>query len=430
MRTRYGQGLTIQVATCLTLAIVAGAIRFIFAPAFPLVGEWGLLFAACVVFAAAQAILSCAVFLLRFGILHGWSYFCLCLRILVPLRHALLDAGYSFRRNGLLGEYEELPKIRIERIDDGKAIRISVENSIRFDKRLEDVDISSAVRGFVLERAYLNDDRSEYMFEMVDASVNFHMTFESYSDFEGYVKANYDERHWFLDARSAPTLSSSLIVGQTGSGKSYLLYSLLLQLYIKKADLYVCDPKNSGLASLGMKICPEKTAVELDAIIVNIERFVISMEERKAQMQELLVGRLDATAYDFGLKPSVLFIDEYAAMAYALKTRDKKTRDRVSELIASVVLLGRQLGYVLVIAMQKSDATLIDTAMRENLPLIVVLGNAQPQTIVTAFGHGIDIPARHNKPGEGVFMEPHIAPMPKLLQAPELRFLAYGTDFL
>ena len=430
MRTRYGQTLTAQIAACLALTIIASAVKLIFAPAFPSVGELDLLFAACAALTVVQAALCLTGFLLRFGIQHGLDYFRLCLKTLIPLRHALLDAGYSFRRVGLLGEYEELPKILIERANGAKEVQVRIENSIRFDKRLDDVDISSAVRGFVLERAYLTDDRSWYVFEMVDASSDFHMAFESYPDFRDYVLENYDGRHWFLDSRSAPEVSSALVVGQTGSGKSYLLYSLLLQLHVKGAKLYVCDPKNSGLASLGMKVCPERTAVETDAIIALLEQFVASMEERKAEMRGLLAGRLDATAYDFGLRPSVLFIDEYAAMAYALRARDKKVRDHVTELISSAILLGRQLGYALVVAMQKSDATLIDTAMRENLPLVVILGNAQPQTIVTAFGPGVDVPARDNMPGEGVFMEPRIAPMPKLLQAPELRFLAGGIDFL
>lgn len=415
MRTNYGKWQIFALAARLAFSVITTAVHFAlnsslteasYLLAFIPPAVLRSVFVACVALAAAQAVLSCMVFLLRFDVLCGWSYFRLCVRMLIPLRHALLDASYSFKRNGLLGEYEELPKMRIERIDEGKAVRIRIENSIRFDKRLDDVDISSAVRGFVLERAYLTDDRSEYVFEMVDASADFHLVFEEYSDFEECVTANYDEKHWFLDSRSAPALSSALVVGQTGSGKSYFLYSLLLQMRIKEADLYICDPKNSGLASLGMKICPERTATELDAIIVILERFVASMEERKAQMQELLVGNLDATAYDFELKPSVLFVDEYAAMSYALKARDKKTRDHVAELISSIILQGRQLGYVLVMAMQKSDATLIDTAMRENLPLVVVLGNAQPQTIVTAFGQGVDVPARDNKPGEGVFMEP------------------------
>lgn len=290
--------------------------------------------------------------------------------------------------------------------------------------------MSSAISGYVLERSYQLDDRSAYAYELVDARANCHLVFDSLDGFMQYSLDKCSPYQWFLDARSVVTLCSALVVGQTGSGKSYFLYSLALQQHAQGAKLYMADPKNSGIAALGKKLCPDRTAVELDEIIGLLERFVSAMKERKAEMQELLSKQLDATAFDFNLQANIFFLDEYAAVAYALKARDKKTRNHVAELISAIVLMGRQLGCVLVIAMQKSDATLIDTALRENLPLVVVLGNAQPQTLITAFGQGMDVPARDNKPGEGVFMEPHVAPMPKLVQGPDLRFLSDGTDFL
>jgi hypothetical protein len=430
MRTAYGKWNAIALGSAAALALVAWALLSLLPTDLSFSDAVGMVAVAGAAIAAALATLVLACFLLRFGIVHGWRYFRSCVRITVPLRRALLDAGYSIKRCGLVGEYEELPRIRIEIARDGLSVKVRVENSIRFDKRLEDVDLSSAINGYVLERAYLADDRSERVFELVDASKDFSMVFETYGKFETYVREGYDRYHLFLDSRSAVGLCSALVVGQTGSGKSYLLYSLVLQLHVKEATLYLCDPKNSGLASLGRLLCPERTGVSLDEIIGLLERFVSEMEGRKAEMQELLSGKLDATAFDFGLAPAVFVIDEYAALAYALRSRDKRTRDHVAELISAVVLMGRQLGFVLVLAMQKSDATLIDTAMRENLPLVVVLGNAQQQTIVTAFGQGVNVPERDNKPGEGVFMEPHIAPTPKLMQAPDLRFLSDGIGFL
>ncbi len=68
--------------------------------------------------------------------------------------------------------------------------------------------------------------------------------------------------------------------------------------------------------------------------------------------------------------------------------------------------------------MQKSDASLIDTAIRDNVPLKIVLGNSETQTYVTAFGAGVEIPNRHYFVGEGVFTEPTLAPEPKIVQCP------------
>ena len=386
MSTAYGRWNFIGLGVAVVLMLVAWTLMSLLPFGLPFSDAVGMVAVASAAVAAALATLVLVCFLLRFGILHGWRYFCLCLRVTIPLRRAFLDAGYSIKRYGLVGEYEEIPRIRIEMAEDGLSVKVRIENSIRFNKKLEDVDLSSAINGYVLERTYLADDRSEWIFELVDAATNFSLVFETFGDFKRYVLENYDRYHLFLDSRSAVWLSSVLAVGQTGSGKSYLLYSLVLQLHVKEAILYLCDPKNSGLASLGRMLCPERTGVSLDEIISLLEKFVAEMDGRKAEMQELLSGKLDATAFDFGLAPAVFVIDEYAALAYALRSRDKRTRDHVAELISAVVLMGRQLGFVLVLAMQKSDATLIDTAMRENLPLVIVLGNAQQQTIVTAFG--------------------------------------------
>lgn len=76
----------------------------------------------------------------------------------------------------------------------------------------------------------------------------------------------------------------------------------------------------------------------------------------------------------------------------------------------------------MLIIMQKSDANLISTSLRDNIPLKIVLGNSEQQTYITAFGTGVDIPKRHYKVGEGVFTEPVLAPEPRLIQCPYLKF--------
>ena len=118
----------------------------------------------------------------------------------------------------------------------------------------------------------------------------------------------------------------------------------------------------------------------------------------------------------------MLIIDEYAAFSAVLAAKDKKTRDHVDELMHQIILMGRQLGFFLFLVMQKSDAKLITTALRENVPFKIVLGNAEEQTYVTAFGNGIDIPPMNYGQGDGVFTEPTLAPTPKYVQFPTLDF--------
>lgn len=186
-------------------------------------------------------------------------------------------------------------------------------------------------------------------------------------------------------------------------------------------NMYFADPKGSSLAVLGAAISEERTAVDFSDIVNLLNEFVNQMQGRKNEMKELLKSQLDADYSTFNLSPSIFIFDEYASFAAILAAKDKKVRDEVKSLLYEIILQGRQLGFFLVLAMQKSDATLLETALRDNLPLKMVLGNAEQQTYITAFGHA-DIPNRHYAVGEGVFTEPTLAPEPKLVQCPYCNF--------
>ena len=62
------------------------------------------------------------------------------------------------------------------------------------------------------------------------------------------------------------------------------------------------------------------------------------------------------------------------------------------------------------------------TFIRDNLPWKTVLGNAEDQTYVTAYGASVDIPERKMEIGEGVYTYPAIANKPKLCAFPTLDF--------
>lgn len=72
--------------------------------------------------------------------------------------------------------------------------------------------------------------------------------------------------------------------------------------------------------------------------------------------------------------------------------------------------------------MQKSDASLLPTNLRENLPVKFVLGNAEKQTYITAYGSGVDIPEKNYKLGQGVFTCPEIANTPRMCHFSYLNF--------
>lgn len=355
--------------------------------------------------------------LLSNKIYKGPRYFWYHWRIRNRLEKQMIDAGFAIQRI----YYVSLPKIKLSFQKDFSSAALRVQNTLKFDKRLDDMVLSAALGKFVVETHYQSNDANEYIYELLDGSVSFKLTFKTYQEFQKY-NATVPPYMLFLDQRSQVRLQHSLIVGQTGSGKSVETYNLILQMINKPIpyELYISDLKGSGLAVLG-DVLGKKTAVEFDETVELIKTFGTKMRERKMEMNELLKTRLDADYSDFGLNPHVLIIDEYATFAEVLGSKEKKARDPVLAGIYEIILQGRQLGFFLFLTMQKSDSKLIDTALRDNIPLKIVLGNSEPQTYVTAFGYA-DIPNRDYGPGDGVFTEPRIAPQPKLVQCPYCDF--------
>ncbi len=335
------------------------------------------------------------------------------------LEKQMLDAGFGIQRS----YYIELPKISFSFKNDYSSGVLRIRNTLKFDRKLDDIVMSSGLGKFIVDNHYVTDDGNFYIYELLNGTTSFKLIFNSFDDFLEYSK-KVPPYKLFLDKRSEIRLQHTLLVGMTGSGKTYSLYSLLLQMLNKNVSyhLYLADPKGSSLAVIGASIAPKSTAVSMQEITAQLTVFVDMMHQRKADLKEHLKGKVDADYSDFNLEPHIFIFDEYASFAAVLASCEKKERDRVKALLYEIILQGRQLGFFLFLVMQKSDATLIETALRDNIPLKIVLGNSEQQTYITAFGAGVDIPKRHFLVCEGVFTEPVVAPEPRLVQFPYCNF--------
>lgn len=353
------------------------------------------------------------------GLRYAWKHYVLVLR----LRKELLNAGiYTTRRIGV-EKVAVIPWITIDFESDYKSGRVYIKNSIQFHEKLSKIDISSALGGYVVEQVYLTDDAEHYYFDFYDARYDKRLVFHSFGEFKEYSDSLGDYE-LFVDRDTTLSLTHQLLVGQTGSGKSYALFGYILQMLGKQIPyhLYFADPKSSSIELLGEKISPDNTASDFEGIVSLLERFVSEMEERQAEIKKRLSTMIDGDYRNFDLSPHVLIFDEFSAFSQRLQEKDKKQRDHVNSLLAQIVLKGRQSGFFLWIVMQQSGSNSIPTFIRDNLPWKVVLGNAEDQTYVTAFGAGTDIPLRKLGVGEGVYTYPEVANKPKLCSFSTLDF--------
>jgi len=358
-------------------------------------------------------------FLIEHGFEYGFRYFFQHWILTSKIERQLIDAGFYIQR----GKIIDIPKIHLLFSEDLKEGCLYIRNTIKFDSRLDTIIMSSALGKFVVDFHYQTDDGNFYVYEFFDGSVSFKQTFNCFKEFIKY-NLTIPAYKLFLDLRTVVKLQSCLLVGITGSGKSYGLFSFVLQMINKEVPykIFFADPKGSSISIIGALVSEDRTAVDIPSIIRLLESFVDLMQERKKELSEYLRTRIDTDYSDFGLPPMVFICDEYASFVSVLAAEDKATRDKVKGLLYQIILQGRQLGCFLFLVMQKSDAALIDTALRDNVPLKIVLGNSEQQTYVTTFGAGVPIPNRYYAVGEGVFTEPELAPEPKLVQLPHLDF--------
>ncbi|MDE7446253.1 MAG: hypothetical protein K2N15_11230 [Lachnospiraceae bacterium] len=353
------------------------------------------------------------------GIYYMWKHD----RLVSRLRKQLLDAGiYTTIRFGAC-RLARIPWIKVDFAPDFKSGAVYIKNSIQFHDKLSRIDISASLGRYVVEQVYLTEDENHYRFDFYDSTLERRLVFRSFEAFRAY-SGSLGPYELFVDTYTRLTLTHQLLVGQTGSGKSYALHGYLLQMLLKpmKYHLYFADPKSSSIALLGERISPDTTADDFAGITALLETFVSNMQKRQREMKELLSDKIDGDYRDFGLSPHILIFDEFADFSLALQTKDKKQRDYVSHLISQIVLKGRQAGFYLWIVMQQAGCNNIPTFIRDNLPWKVVLGNAEDQTYVTAFGAGAQIPLQKMAAGEGVYTYPSIANKPRLCSFSTLDF--------
>lgn len=343
------------------------------------------------------------------------------------IQRALLNAGIGFPvSNDEKGKIMlELPLISIIRHKEN--LEITIQNSIKFQDKLASIDISSAVNGYVVESFYISEDRTHYVYECEPIGIDYQLVFEKFVDLKEFVKECESSKGIPIDKRLNIPYSHILITGMTGSGKTTAIFYLLLFLEIKfgKSSVYVIDPKEESLCIFG-KARGYNTAVKNSQILPLFRRFVELMGKRKANVRKAVKRskKFDSDALKFGYAPRFIFIDELAALNAIF---DKKEQAEFYSLLSQVILLGRSLGFYVVLSLQQNNAKELTTALKEQIGFKVALGNSGKQTYLTLFDDlegAQGLLKQKKKIGEGLYFNSLIGQMSvKKLRFPHLKFL-------
>ena len=162
--------------------------------------------------------------------------------------------------------------------------------------------------------------------------------------------------------------------GKSGSGKSTSLISVLMQaLMWAGSQIYIADPKRE-FSALSDFYPRDRLAVEADEVIAMLNRVCDIVRDRQIVVSDGVRKRqkMGLRAYDLGLSPVVVMIDEVSALMASMDSKDKK---EFLNLLTQIVMKGRSVSCFLILGNQSALAEKgITTDIRGQIATKIVLG--------------------------------------------------------
>lgn len=165
-----------------------------------------------------------------------------------------------------------------------------------------------------------------------------------------------------------------IFYGKSGSGKSTSLISVLVQaLMWAGSQIYIADPKRE-FSALSDFYPADRLAVEADEVIAMLDRVCEIVRDRQIVVSDGVKKRqqMGLRAYDLGLSPVVVMIDEVSALMASMDSKQKK---EFLALLTQIVMKGRSVSCFLILGNQSALAEKgITTDIRGQIATKIVLG--------------------------------------------------------
>nr|WP_297763646.1 FtsK/SpoIIIE domain-containing protein [uncultured Butyrivibrio sp.] len=184
----------------------------------------------------------------------------------------------------------------------------------------------------------------------------------------------------------------ALITGSTGSGKSYALMFLIgcLLKASPETEIFICDFKNSEdfrfLKDYPLYFTGENCYA---GVMAYYRKFTDARETGKTHIRRILI------------------FDEYPAYTFfqTMKDKDNKTKysSDITNVIATILMLGRGLKHGVWLVTQRADASLFANGARDNFQIIIGLGRLSKEQKAMIFT-GEEIPNEPMQRGEGYLL--------------------------
>lgn len=163
-------------------------------------------------------------------------------------------------------------------------------------------------------------------------------------------------------------LPHMLIAGGTGGGKSYFILTLIETLLRIDAQLYILDPKNSDLADLAVVL--PNVYYRKEDMVQALDQFYEKMMERTETMKQMENYKTGENYAYLGLQPHFLIFDEYVAFMDMIGRDSAAVMNKIKQ----IVMLGRQMGFFIILSCQRPDAKYLGDGIRDQFMFRVALG--------------------------------------------------------
>ncbi|HBJ9162213.1 hypothetical protein [Listeria seeligeri] len=174
----------------------------------------------------------------------------------------------------------------------------------------------------------------------------------------------------------------ALIVGGTGGGKTFFLFTILINLLKMGAKVSIYDVKRSALASLNDTL--PGVFVEGNKIIQNMRETYEAMINRFNAIRSREDYKAGEDFRYYKLKPVFVIIDEFVALQQGFVKKEDK--EKFGYYLRQIVLMGREAGYFLILTTQRPDASFMPGDVRDQLGLRIALGRMSSDGYNMAFG--------------------------------------------
>lgn len=195
-----------------------------------------------------------------------------------------------------------------------------------------------------------------------------------------------------IELRSHPHL---LLMGCSGSGKSYALRLYLWQLLQKKAlyRVWMGDYKNSGDFQVleNMENVQYAVGDALQNLVESYYELFCDVQSGEKEIQH----------------NQILILDEYPSWIQSLEfSGEKKTMERMKSIVGTLLMMGRRvrggMAFGVVITTQRPDAALFPKGARDNFMTAVALGNLSAEAKAMVTDRPGDLPQTDYGTGEGI----------------------------